>query len=290
MKDSQVLRMPDGRALGWAEQGDPQGRPVLSISGGATGRLQRHPVEDELVQAGVRQITYDRPGYGLSDALPGRAVADAAVDVEALLDALDLERVGVIGRSAGAPHALAVAALLPERCTVIHALACVAPPGAPGLDYFNGMDPRNISRFEIAARGRDEAYPTLSAEAQGMVERARRDPTTILGLEHVPESDLAVFRESGRHTAQAIVDACRPGPWGFIDDLVAITTPWGFDPAATVAPVVFEYGMQDAGVPVHHGEWYASHVPHKEVRANQHGGHLSTNAESLARIIEVSSA
>lgn len=68
-----------------------------------------------LYRLGVRLITFDRPGYGDSDRLPGRPVAHAAADVETIADALDLAEFAVVGRSGGAPHALACAALLPHR-------------------------------------------------------------------------------------------------------------------------------------------------------------------------------
>lgn len=44
-----------------------------------------------LYRLGIRLICYDRPGYGRSDLLRGRTVADAAVDVLAIADELRLD-------------------------------------------------------------------------------------------------------------------------------------------------------------------------------------------------------
>src|SRR5688500_4648224 len=101
--------MPDGRQLAWAEFGAARGRPVLSLHGSPGSRLSRHHDPQPIADVGVRMLTYDRPGYGLSDPLPGRCVADAVADIAAVLDAAGLGRVGVIGGSGGGPHALAAA-------------------------------------------------------------------------------------------------------------------------------------------------------------------------------------
>jgi hypothetical protein len=57
----------------------------------------------------------DRPGYGGSTRRPGRSVPGVAEAVRALADAQGWKRFAVFGGSGGGPHALACAALLPER-------------------------------------------------------------------------------------------------------------------------------------------------------------------------------
>lgn len=110
-----VLHLPDGRRLAWTDSGDPAGSAVLLLHGSPGCRLGRQTELEQLAADGIRQITYDRPGYGLSDPHPGRTVADAVADVRAVLDAAGVERAGVIGGSGGGPHALALATMLPER-------------------------------------------------------------------------------------------------------------------------------------------------------------------------------
>ena len=94
--------------------------------------------------AGIRLISFDRPAYGGSDRLAGRQVADAAEDVLAIADAYGLKKFAVVGRSGGGPHALACAALLPERTTRAAVLVGIAPHGADGLDWFDGMAHSNV--------------------------------------------------------------------------------------------------------------------------------------------------
>src|SRR5436309_3076234 len=91
-----AIQLPDGRALAYAEWGDPDGRPVFYFHGMPASRLF---VPDPEAAAGehVRLIAADRPGMGGSDPQPGHVVADWPADVVALADALGLERFGVVG-------------------------------------------------------------------------------------------------------------------------------------------------------------------------------------------------
>ncbi len=82
-RTSQVLHASDGRALSVAQWGDPYGTPVLQLHGTPGSRLDRHPDEALVRAAGVRLVTFDRPGYGGSDRHRGRRVVECVPDVEA---------------------------------------------------------------------------------------------------------------------------------------------------------------------------------------------------------------
>jgi pimeloyl-ACP methyl ester carboxylesterase len=88
-------RLADGRVLGYAEWGDPQGAPVFYFHGTPASRLDPVCFPDAPAQAGVRLISVDRPGMGLSSFQRGRQIADWPDDVAALADALGIDRFGV---------------------------------------------------------------------------------------------------------------------------------------------------------------------------------------------------
>lgn len=72
-----LLSLPGGRRIAYAEWGDPDGTPPFFFHGGPGSRLQR-PGEETTAARGVRLITVDRPpGYGLSDPQPGRRLVPA---------------------------------------------------------------------------------------------------------------------------------------------------------------------------------------------------------------------
>src|SRR5204862_372153 len=57
--------------------------------------------------------------------------------------------------SGGGPHALACAALMPERVRGVAAIASIAPYPAPGLDYLAGMGEENVEEVTAALEGSD---------------------------------------------------------------------------------------------------------------------------------------
>src|SRR4051812_31541563 len=135
------MKLPgvDRRVLSYQISGDPQGFPVImhhGMPGSSAGPLPRNTV---LYRLGIKLITYDRPGYGRSTRHPGRSVADAARDVKMLANHINIPRFAVLGRSGGGPHALACAALLPDRVVGAAALVSFAPVEADKLHWQDEM-------------------------------------------------------------------------------------------------------------------------------------------------------
>ena len=126
-----------GRQVAVQDAGPASGFPVIVHHGG-TRHLFPGAVRDAQAH-GLRLISYDRPGQGMSVPQPGRIVADCAEDVRAILAHLGISRAAVWGASVGGPYALATAALLPEEITSVCVFASLAPYGAPGLDFAEGM-------------------------------------------------------------------------------------------------------------------------------------------------------
>lgn len=127
-----TVTLPDGRELGYAETGDPDGVPVLAFHGVPSGRLGAAVFDAAAREAGVRIIAPERPGVGVSDPLPGRELADWPTDAAALLDALDIDAAPVFGISGGGPYALACGALAPERFPRVAVCCGVGPMAAIG--------------------------------------------------------------------------------------------------------------------------------------------------------------
>lgn len=285
-----VLRRPDGRRLAWTENGAQDGRPVMVLHGTPGCRLVRYGDAEPLKAAGIRQISYDRPGYGDSDPLPGRSVRDAVADIEAILDAAGVARAGFLGTSGGGPHALAVATLLAPRATQVHCNVGVAPRLLMGDAFFEGMDPENIRRFKAVDLPRDQARAALASDLDRGVAAARSDPMTIHGEMKMPEADLAILRQTAASYAQVLLEALRPGYWGFIDDFSATARDWGFDPREAKVPVIIEYGVQDVNVPAGHGLWLAENIPDATVIIHRQGGHRSLPEQVLERLTMLAKA
>lgn len=282
MSSEGVLTLPDGRALMWAEQGAADGVPVLCLHGSPGSRFARHVYESDLVESGIRQITYDRPGFGGSDPHPGRTVADCVGDIFALLDHFGIDKVPVIGGSGGGPHSLAMATVGAQRCTVAYCFVGVAPWDAEGLDFFDGMDDKNVARF--TAIDPDDRQGTWERVSPEFFAAREDDPLAIISAMDLPEADRKVLEETGPMFRASFAEAFRPGTWGFVDDWIAYRKPWGFDVRDAAAPVVIEYGIHDVNVPAAHGRWLGEHVKGARVVVSEAEGHLSPPGLNLQRL------
>lgn len=234
---------------------------MFLLHGMPGSRLGPAPRGMVLYQRKTQLITYDRPGYGGSDRLPGRRVRDVVEDVRAIADSLGLERFAVVGRSGGAPHALACAALLPERVTRGAALVSLAPWDAAGLDWFDGMAASNVLAYSTAAadpEGLAESFISRSAEI-------RQNPVRLLDdlRRELTDSDRTVVNDAGIRTMLLANyrEGLRTSAYGWIDDAIAFCRPWGFDPADIRCPVMLWHGVKDVFSPVGHSRWLAGRIP-----------------------------
>ena len=270
----------DGRTLAFCEWGDPKGAPVFSLHGTPGSRVTRHPDAEVYRRAGVRAITYDRAGYGLSSRLPGRSIAHAAADVAAIADALGIERFAVTGGSGGAPHSLACGALLPGRVTRCASVVGPAPFGPGGLapeDWLRGMVEGNVREFEWALAGEDTLRPELQRDTDQLLSGMGADEEHPFGEGYdLSPSDMEVVKRGDIHDMldESLRVGCGETVDGFVDDDLSIARPWGFDPATITVPVAVWYGVEDTLVPVAHGEWLAKTIPGATV-VTLHGGHFA---------------
>ena len=62
-----TIQLSNGRTLAYLESGDPKGLPVFFFHGGPGSRLDGLIFDELNQQLGIRMITLDCPGYGLSD-------------------------------------------------------------------------------------------------------------------------------------------------------------------------------------------------------------------------------
>src|SRR5580693_5764215 len=124
---------------------------------------------------GLRLISYDRPGYGGSSPQPGRTVADCAGDVRAICAELGIDRLAMWGVSGGGPHLLACAALLPDLVPAAASLASLAPAGAEGLDWFEGMGQENADDFRLLTSDPEAARAKLEKDREATLAASATD-------------------------------------------------------------------------------------------------------------------
>jgi pimeloyl-ACP methyl ester carboxylesterase len=251
----------------------PGGRTVRAFEAGATAPgapvvVWHHgsphtgapigPLVDATRERGIRLVTYARPGYGGSAANPGRDVASAAAEVEAVADAFGADRFGVLGYSGGGPHALACAAMLAERVTAAATFASVAPYTGDDA-WFDGM----------------QAPGALRAAAASRAERARFAETDEFDPEQFVAADRAALDGAWADLGRDAQRAEEAGPTGLVDDDVAFTRPWGFDLAEVRVPTLLVHGELDRLIPRAHAIRLLAAVPGARLWMRLDAGHVA---------------
>jgi pimeloyl-ACP methyl ester carboxylesterase len=261
------------RVLTVSVSGPDSGWPVFLLHGTPGSRTGPRPRPMVLHRKRVRLICYDRPGYGGSTRHPDRTVADAAADVECIAQYLKLNEFSVVGRSGGAPHALACAALLNGRVHRSAALVSIAP-NAPDIDWYQGMVGDNVDAYLTADR--DPALSELRLTCRAY--RTARDPRSLLAqlTEMMTAPDQRVIRDVTiqRQLTEAYGEALRAGPYGWVDDVRAFRKPWGFEFDAIKGPLRLWHGVMDNFAPAHHTRWLADRIASAEMQLQANTAHF----------------
>jgi len=268
---TQTIQLEDGRALELHELGDPHGFPIVFHHGTpGSGTLY-----ERWATPGVRLVGYDRAGYGGSTRQAGRAVVDVVADIQALADALALERFATWGLSGGGPHALACAALCDDRLVAAASLAGVGPYDVEDLDWLAGMGEGNQKEFELVLAGEEKLRPAIEQEGAGMLATSAEQLREEMAPHLSPTDSAALTGELAAYFHSNMTHALADGVDGWIDDSLAFVEPWGFAVDAIRRPVLVIQGGDDLMVPRAHGEWLAAHVPGCEARIDDSHGHLT---------------
>jgi pimeloyl-ACP methyl ester carboxylesterase len=254
------LVLPDGRTLHAYDTGGGS-LPVFWLHGTPNVGAPPRPLFPLSEPLGIRWLGCDRPGYGGSTPRPGRDIASAAGDVTAVADAFGIDSFAVVGHSGGAPHALACAALVPERVRAAVSISGYVPYGSSGVDWFAGMS-------EVTSA-------SLHAALAGRAAKERYEATTEADDPGFTEADLEALAGEWSWFLEVVRPAVANGPGPLIDDDLALVGPWGFDVTAIEVPALLLHGGEDRMAPVGHASWLADHCPAASLRVSPADGHIS---------------
>ncbi|HZY91602.1 MAG TPA: alpha/beta hydrolase [Thermoplasmata archaeon] len=281
-----VVRLRDGRLVRVFDGGALDGTAILGMHGmplsAAPFRRHLRAAQDR----GVRWVTYDRPGYGGSTARPGRSVADCQEEVRAIVETLGLKRFGVWGWSAGAPHALAVAARFPQKVFGTVLLATIAPHFSRGLDWYADVGEFNAIEFRAARRGSGDLTALIEPQREELLrarpEAVRSAWATILS----PADRRALSGEFSKFFFHGMREGIRPSISGWRDDDLALVRPWRVNWGSVRAPTLLLHGKDDWFVGPTHSECLARRLPNSRVRIVPGEGHLSLFSHRLPGVLD----
>lgn len=281
-KENQTVTLFDGRKLGYAEYGDPNGKPLFFLHGWPSSRLQAKFVEEAAKKLHVRVISIDRPGYGLSDSKANRSLLDFPDDVVALADKLKINKFAVVGVSGGGPYAAVCAYKIPERLTKVGIVVGLAPTNIDGvlegMAFLNKLAWRSYHTFPFLAQ--------LTSSIQ--LAQARKYLPDSFSFAYRAKADRVLMSKKVKEgIARNRDEAFRQGKRGAAMDLKLYTDKWGFQLKDIEVKVFLWYGEADKNVSIKMGEYYASQIPNSKLIIYPNEGHfiIKTHAEEILKTL-----
>ncbi len=271
-----TFQLSDGRCLGYAEYGEPNGKPVLLFHGNPGSRYEWLRVADAETMSGIRAIAPERPGFGVSDFQPRRTHLDWAKDIAELADHLGLDQFAVIGFSSGGAHALACAWALPERITALGLISCVAPLEVPGI--MAGMSWPNKRELLLARASPLLAWLWMARVARRALRDARK---------RTEEATDETERQKRDAILLNLTEAFRSGARGCAYELTLRSRPWAFDVTEVTTKSFLWQGEADDNVPPPMGRYLATVLPGCEatfVPGARHAVHSRRMVEILSKV------
>lgn len=249
-----------------------EGPPVLVVHGSPGGHDAGQAMARFLIEAGVRAIVPDRPGYFATPLTSGRTPDEQAELFVALLDALGVDRVGVLCWSGGGPSSYRLAVRHPERVTALVACAAVShryvfegEKGADKLIMDTGFGRRML---QLMAKHTPEKLVGATISSEG-------DLTPDQLKERVAQ--IMADPEKEQFTIDLALAANHSGPRkaGFDNDIAQFAEVESLDLDRITVPCLIVQGTADSDVLPEYSGFAAEQIPGAELVELATGTHLA---------------
>jgi pimeloyl-ACP methyl ester carboxylesterase len=260
---SQVIETSKGR-VEYAVYG-AAGPAIMFVHAQPGGYDQGGLLADAAVQHGFRMITISRPGYLRTPLDVGQSPVEQADAFAALLDALGIDGVAVVGLSGGGPAAVQFALRHPARCLALVAISAVSLSKNPPANFMSWilstrLFTSNLAGWLIGASLK--LRPALLAQALVPSTESQAeilsDPRKLSALFGLAQAGI-------RLPAQR-----RAGSRNDVEQFASLPV----FPVETIrVPTLVIHGTADKLVPYTHGLFIAEKVPSAELYAINGGTH-----------------
>lgn len=267
--ESQVVQTEVG-PIEYACRFPGPGQPYLAVHG-AGGGYDQGLVISELLGEQFPALIVSRFGY-LRTPLPSETgPASAAAQAHAhraLLDALDIPRVIIIGASAGGPSAILFAQLYPKRCAGLVLLSAVSRPLT--VDY-----PALPLLLRLGFRSDLLAWL--------LIEGARPFLPAILGLSRSKWRQLSPDERAWLIDYRSRLMPLSQRKTGILNDLVMLARLPRLPLDQVRVPTLVIHAADDPTVPVDYAYFSARNIPRAQLLILPDGGHLLLGRHEEAR-------
>ncbi len=270
-----TIAVSDDRRIGFAEFGDPQGRPVFWLHG-TPGARRQIPTEARIFaeENHLRLLGVDRPGIGSSTPHQYDNIAAFADDLRVIADTLGIDKMTVVGLSGGGPYTLAAAALMPDRVVAAGVLGGVAP--TVGADAIKGGA---MNLGTVVAPILEVVGQPVGVVATGLVRLIKPVALPVLELyaRVSPEGDrrLLARPEFKAMFLDDLLNGGRKQLTAPFADVVNFAHDWGFRLEEVKVPVKWWHGDKDHIIPYAHGAHCVSRLPDAELFTLPGESHLA---------------
>ncbi|MCI4626362.1 MAG: alpha/beta hydrolase [Candidatus Magnetoovum sp. WYHC-5] len=249
--------------------------PVLACLHGAPGGYdQVLPFFSELVQEGFRILAWSRPGYLKTPLSVGRTVDEQVEVLASLLDSLDIDKVFIVGVSAGGPPAIQFAAHYPNRTKALVTVCAVSKR------YDMGPEKKLIQvvTHMVACDPVSWLYNLFVDHwASGAFYMMIRTESTLDELKIQELVDTIMRDEKKYNIMMSLIKSMSPISMrkpGFDNDFEQYTKLEDLDFQRIQAPALVVHGTHDAMVPLSHAENIIKNVPSAELYKVEEGIHI----------------
>lgn len=272
-KSDQTVTLSSGRKLGFAEYGDPTGTPLFYFHGWPSSRTQGALLDDLGKEFGLRVISPDRPGLGLSDFQKDRTLLDWPPVLAELAEHLGVEKFHLMGVSGGGPYVLVTSHAMPDR-VLSASVVCGAPPlKIVGTSHL-------IWTYRLALWGQ-RYTPALLGPGLAFSALLLRLPQDSLPMRayvsKLPPRDQEALRVP--RNSQIIMGSGRvgleSGSRAMTTDGNIYNSDWGFELETVTTPIAYWHGSRDLNIPAETVAGFVSRIPNARFTLVKEEGHYS---------------
>lgn len=255
-KDSKILRT-DQYTIEYTVKGD--GVPMLLLHGAGGGYDQGLWMGKTFLGDGYKFISVSRFGYLDSPIPPGASIESQAAAYAALLDHLNIDKVVVVGGSAGGSSAMQFANDYPNRSRALMLMSAVSM-----VDHSLDDLPVQIRIIHLIQQS-DYVYWVFTKLLQ----------STILELMGIPPNIYKNFTPEQKEFAQAMLDDMHPMSRRFagtFNDNVMIQN-YDLIKSRISVPTLIVHSKDDALVGHHHANHAHKNIKQSKLVLFEDGGH-----------------
>lgn len=264
---------PEGQKLFFKEWGDIDKPAILLVHGFPGCADQGRLLSTTPHMQSFRLIAMDRPGYGLSDRQSDITPLKFAQQIKQALEVQKIESFSILSVSGGAPYAMAVAYLMPEKVKKISSVAGVAPLTPSNFKYMNSQQKKAWFLRQLVPA------PVLGFALKRVwksgVDNIEKLLFTDLDTFSKPDQKVFVHPVFGPALTESVKISLGQGPWGILQDIKTYAKPWGFSLKDIRCDVTLWHGSCDDVVHFRFAEDMKKRIKQANIKYIDGEGHYS---------------